>query len=711
MLPIFLLINSTLNAAHLKGGEITYTWISGNDYEIQLTLYRDCFGITLPTRAIVKTSSISCSVPAIFDTLFPTSSTPIQIVPICSSAVSSCDGGTTFNVQKWVYSKVVTLPSNCIDWEFTYSDCCRDASILMLPFGVSTGAQFSALLNNFDVAYNSSVRFMHNPVLLLSVGGIQTIINGASDIDGDSISVALIPPRNDSGNVITYLPGYSYLEPLSSYIPINIKPQTGDLGISPIQFELGIFVYEISEFRNGILVGRTIRDVEVRVSTIPNQLPIVSGVNGTNSYISNVCVGDTLRFTVYSSDPDSGDSTSLTWSSFGLPNSSLTTFGAANDSGLVELIADSNMVNASPYLFNITAMDNHCPHNGFQSFIFQLYVNGCSPDVWPGDANADLKCDQYDVLSIGMGYNASGPIRVGATSNWVAEASTNWSQNFNSGVNYKNSDCNGDGIIDQADTNAIFLNFGLTHPLRIINPNYTASTNFIRLVTSQDSAGPSDSFSVKIQLGSSQYPVNDIYGIAFDFNFNQALVDSALSSFAFLTSPLGTPGADLLTFTKIDWSAGKISAAVVRNDQVNSYSDTSIAVFEVVIIDTITTETYSVFSISGIREINANGLIQTHHSVDDSIEIKLRPVGIQSPTIGFTVVIYPNPANNELIVLADQNLFGTIEIFDIRGRKVLETNHSRINQSLNISSFANGVYWVNINTEKGTVRKQLHVSH
>ena len=39
----FIYFNSSiLNATHLIGGEITYTCLGGNQYEIKVVIYRDC---------------------------------------------------------------------------------------------------------------------------------------------------------------------------------------------------------------------------------------------------------------------------------------------------------------------------------------------------------------------------------------------------------------------------------------------------------------------------------------------------------------------------------------------------------------------------------------------------------------------------------------------------------------------------------------------
>ena len=51
----------TASATHISGADITYKWISGNTYQLSLTLYRDCAGIAAPATAAVTYSSVSCN--------------------------------------------------------------------------------------------------------------------------------------------------------------------------------------------------------------------------------------------------------------------------------------------------------------------------------------------------------------------------------------------------------------------------------------------------------------------------------------------------------------------------------------------------------------------------------------------------------------------------------------------------------------------------
>lgn len=709
LITLFILNGTSMKATHIMGGELTYNWLGSNDYELRMTLYRDCSGIAAPGTVSVNISSTSCAIAPYTVVLNPVPGSPTQIATVCSGIQTTCNGGTALGVDKWEYSATVTLGANCTDYIFSYTECCRNASITNLVNPSSNAAQFNASLNNLNVSFNSSPRFANDPIVVLETGHLATINNGAFDPDGDSLSVTLSPALNSSGTAISYAPPLTYLNPMNSSTPLVVDPATGDLSVTPNTAEVDVVVYTVNEYRNGVLIGSTNRDIQIHVVPGTNQLPELSGVNGTNAYTANACAGNNIQFMVYSTDLDL-DSTSISWSAPGIPAISVTTFGAANDSALVELITDSTMINSAAYLLDMSVNDNNCPYSGLQSYTYQLYVNGCGTDVWPGDANSDLTCDLYDVLPIGLGFSSTGPVRPAATTNWVAEPSTNWSQDFISGVNYKHADCNGDGTIDAADTLAISLNYGQTHPVRLSNPNLLASGYSMSLVASQDSAGPADTFSISVQLGSSNHQVDPIYGIAFNLNFNPILVDSALSSFHFVPTALGTPGTDLLTFARTDWVAGQISAVAVRTDQINAVSDTTIALFDVVIIDNVSARAYSRFTLTDIRGVTVDGLLHSFTAINDSVNVNTTSVGIQKNKEKLSVSIYPNPAKDEMIIVSNNTTQGNIFFYDLNGRIAMEINGSSLNRRIDISKLSKGIYSVGIYTDNGVIFKKLVVS-
>ena len=73
------------------------------------------------------------------------------------------------------------------------------------------------------------------------------------------------------------------------------------------------------------------------------------------------------------------------------------------------------------------------------------------------------------------------------------------------------------------------------------------------------------------------------------------------------------------------------------------------------------------------------------------------------------VSVYPNPANDELNIKLSQNLEADIRVFDTLGKLVIYQPNVNISgsYSVGVSGLNNGIYFVRINTEAGTVTKKF----
>jgi hypothetical protein len=60
------------------------------------------------------------------------------------------------------------------------------------------------------------------------------------------------------------------------------------------------------------------------------------------------------------------------------------------------------------------------------------------------------------------------------------------------------------------------------------------------------------------------------------------------------------------------------------------------------------------------------------------------------------LALYPNPTAGEFTLELNNGLEKTIEISDITGRVILQSNFSNDKTNLNINSFSNGIYFVKI---------------
>ena len=133
----------------------------------------------------------------------------------------------------------------------------------------------------------------------------------------------------------------------------------------------------------------------------------------------------------------------------------------------------------------------------------------CENFVSPGDANEDGVVNNYDLLPIGLTYGFTGPPRPQQDINWYAHYATPWPDTITGGINDDYSDCNGDGVVNINDVNAILQNYNLTHPRSAGSVNRSGAPN-LAMVFSPDTVYNGDTLYCHILLGNSGAPANNI---------------------------------------------------------------------------------------------------------------------------------------------------------------------------------------------------------
>ncbi len=707
-------------ATHIMGGDITYQWISGNSYLVNVSLYRDCAGLALPASADIAVYSSSCQ-DSFVVTIPLISNASIQAS--CNSLLSSCNGGSALGYERGIYQDTITLPASCSDWHFIYANCCRNATITNLVNGGAYGALFSARLDNLHQPFNNSPVFLADPVLLLSTGTYYQINNGAFDPDGDSIVLSLAPAMD--GSVfspsqqiqLSYNAPLSYLNPVTSSPVLALDPVTGTVTVTPQTAEVDIVVYRLDEYRNGILIGSATRDIQVNIQPGGNLLPSLTGMNGSANFMSQVCFTDSIQFTIGSTDGNPGDSTFISWHAFTGSNAngsnySFAVTGTNMDSATFTFYPDSTMISPMPYYLYVSVKDNSCPHFGMQTYCYVIYVNSCSQDVWPGDANSDLMVNLIDLLPIGLAYNDTGSVRNGASLLWAAQPCTDWSQSFFNGVNHKHADCNGDGIVNAADTTALALNYGLSHPAKQpLVPVTTSTIADMYLVASPDTVSANLTVNVKVCLGTASVPVDSIYGIAFRINFNPALVDSASGNVSFSNSWMGTTGTDLIPIYRNFISSGYSDIAMVRTDHNNISGDSIIAIFSIVIVDNIAGKMGLPFTLSDVYAITYSGAQLNFNLIGDTVLVSVS-TGVNDPAgLSEFIQIYPVPANQYLDIRSQSVPITAVHLVDLTGREIHVNGKSQGEMiRLNLEGIAGGTYMLEVQTPSGKLTKRINVS-
>jgi len=374
---LFSISLTNLNASHITGGQIGYTPTGvANQYELTLTLYRDCSGIPAPPNAtIIAANDCGLSNPTIVLPLVSSS----QISQLCPAAISSssCNGGTLPGIEKYIYSGLITLTDTCDAWTFSFQSCNRNASVNLVG---APCYYIETIFNNASFPFNSS------PVItnLYQVPYVcNTIPVDLSlyviDQNGDDLNFTFINAMSDAGVNIPYVSGFTATQPIPG---ITMDPNTGQIQFTPAivgNFVVTILIEELDA--NGNIIGSIMHDFEFFVETCSNTPPTgASNITnfdtlGTNAFLDsnnviNMCSGDAFCFDFVFSDSDLSDTVTLTSDIASiLPGATFTQTGTNPVTAHVCWTYTPTNLGTS---FSIQAADNYCPVPGVASETFQL---------------------------------------------------------------------------------------------------------------------------------------------------------------------------------------------------------------------------------------------------------------------------------------------------------------------------------------------------
>lgn len=398
MKKIFLVIICVLSlgainrayASHAAGADLYYEYVGGNTYKVTFNLYRDCAGISAPANQDINITN-TCGYP---DTVI-TLTKPVYnifgvpngaILPgLCvqSSSNSTCSGGLFPGYEVYTYEGTITLPNACTNWSFEYSLCCRNASITNLADPDTYDQFLKATLNNYHAPGNSSPVFRNPPLLVIPYLAQVTYGHGISEADGDSIVYKLTRPLESDNTVIPYASGYSLYHPLilqngSQFVFDSI---TGEFSYSPGVAQSAVIDVTVEEYRNGILVGSVMRDIQHTVVGpptigIPNAYPfkvpgstqVSSGLLINDNNIES-CINSTLDYNFEVVDSNLTDTLSFEMltnlpNPVGGTNSPTVTYTGTNPVNVHVQWTPSANTQPGQYYIQFTVTDNACPITG-----------------------------------------------------------------------------------------------------------------------------------------------------------------------------------------------------------------------------------------------------------------------------------------------------------------------------------------------------------
>lgn len=279
-------------------------------------------------------------------------------------------------------------------------------------------------------------------------------------------------------------------------------------------------------------------------------------------------------------------------------------------------------------------------------------VNGCTAIslpfifdfVWPGDATNDSTVNNYDILPIGIFYAQTGAPRASVSNAWQGYAALNWGTSQVNTQDIKHVDCNGDGIIDNNDTLAVNLNFSSVHALAPPHGTDARMTDpALYLTTSASSYFPGDWVDVDVMLGTSSVPVTDLYGIAFDINYDASLVVAGTETLNYPNSWLAQPGVNGITISKINSGINTAYGAKTRIDHLNADGYGKIATLRFQLDGSIATASTMNFSFAGYAANDSVGNNLSFNTAAYSFAINPLSTTIEEQTNQLLINIHPNP--------------------------------------------------------------------
>ncbi|MEZ7886517.1 MAG: PKD domain-containing protein [Flavobacteriales bacterium] len=323
----FLFISFSSVATHIVGGEIFYSKLAGDSYEITLIVYRDCgpdntLGTGFDDIALVGVYNNGNLLNELNLSL---SDAEISFVPI--SLENPCFIlPPDLCIQQVVYRTTLNLTPIFGGYDLVYQRCCRNESIANLVNPGDTGMTMWATIPGSETnaeGINNSATFNNTPPVAMCLGGEFFFDHSATDIDGDLLSYELCTPFFGGDpdnpapnppappfNEILWGPGYSNEIQVASEPNFQIDPVTGQMTGTPTQlgrYAVGICV---SEYRNGQLINTTMRDFQYQVTSCdPN---IIAAIPNQTQF----CDGLSFQF-----ENESFNASSFFWD-FGDPNSS-----------------------------------------------------------------------------------------------------------------------------------------------------------------------------------------------------------------------------------------------------------------------------------------------------------------------------------------------------------------------------------------------------
>ncbi len=396
------LFTNTAKATHAAGGEISYEWVSDSTYRVYFKFYRDCSGAGAPgNNTVILCITNSCSFynsTVYMNRITKLPDSTLNGSPVstgCAGVGTKCSSSTSImpGYQEWWYAANVTLPSRCNSWKFSVELAARNPSVNLVNAG-STSLYVEATLNNVAAQGNSSPYFSVKPVPSVCVNQNYTYNNGGVDPNSDSMVFEMARPQNTAGGCPMTTSNIAFTSaspvfnittnPLQTNNTFVLDTTTGQMSFKPTQTGAATITTRIKEYRNGVLIGTVMRDIQVYVINCSVPGPTVNTVSNTISGGTLVngkiqaCAGVAMSFCFDMVSSDTAAKLKATDNhNASAPNSSVTYTGQNTDSIRGCFSWTPGTLDTGLRVFTVTIKDSTCKSPGAlisQTFVLPIYI-------------------------------------------------------------------------------------------------------------------------------------------------------------------------------------------------------------------------------------------------------------------------------------------------------------------------------------------------
>ena len=294
MLFTLLFLTTSVKAAHIIGGEMTYECLGPslnnpdeNIYLFTMKVYRDCQGGGAQFDSAPGASVQANLTVYLGDGPVPFISSYFPDAPVISAIDPDADNPCLIIppnvcVEQAIYNFQISLPRDSQSYHIVYQRCCRNSTISNILFPEDAGSTYTVEITpKAQEECNSTPVFNDFPPVVICVDEPLLFDHSATDPDGDQLVYSFcspllggtdtnVAPNPDSAppfNEVQFvLPQYNALNPLGGDPQVSIDPNTGVISGVPNtqgQFVVGICV---EEYRDGELLSRIQRDFQFNVA-------------------------------------------------------------------------------------------------------------------------------------------------------------------------------------------------------------------------------------------------------------------------------------------------------------------------------------------------------------------------------------------------------------------------------------------------------------